>query len=295
LRTCWRRLASIAARAYVTGPELGDALRACRHVSARGFASTVGFWNEGGEPLRQVAGEYLAALDAVSTERLDCYLSLKAPALGFSRQLLAEVLERGRAVRVPIHFDSLGPETVDPTLAAIDAMAGNHPGLGCTLPGRWRRSVADAERMVELGMRVRLVKGQFEDRQAAEIDPGIGVLALADRLAGRARHVAVATHDAALARPALERLRAAGTPCEMELLFGLPLAEPLRVAAELGVSARLYVPYGAAWLPYALSQARRNPGMVWWIVRDLATGSSFRLPRKRASGSPAAAVRDRVA
>jgi len=54
----------------------------------------------------------------------------------------------------------------------------------------------------------------------------------------------------------------------------------LKIAAELDVPVRVYVPYGHGWLPYSLTQARRNPRVFWWILRDLITGGSP-LPSKK--------------
>jgi proline dehydrogenase len=71
-----------------------------------------------------------------------------------------------------------------------------------------------------------------------------------------------------LAREALSRLLRSGTDCELELLCGLPRRASLAVARELGVPVRLYIPFGAAWLPYALGQVARNPRMLSWVVRD---------------------------
>ena len=69
-----------AARAYVAGPLLGDALEAGRRAASRGFAMALGFW-DGGEPPRQVADTYARALDGMTAAGLEGYLSIKAPAL----------------------------------------------------------------------------------------------------------------------------------------------------------------------------------------------------------------------
>jgi proline dehydrogenase len=119
---------------------------------------------------------------------------------------------------------------------------------------------------------VRVVKGQWVDPDWPDIDLREGYLAVIDRLAGRARHVAVATHDPPLALEALKRLQAAGTSCEMELLFGLPMKAAMKVAAEAGVRVRLYIPYGESWLPYAFSQMQKNPRIIWWVIRDTIFG-----------------------
>jgi proline dehydrogenase len=247
---------------------LADALAACRRAADRGFAVALGFW-DGGEGPREVADTYLGALEAIAAAGLDGYLSIKAPAIGFSRELLAEILARSGRDGVRVHFDALGPDTVSPTFALVAAALPHHAGLGCTLPARWRRSAADAEEAMALGLHVRLVKGEEPGPDGSDLDACRGMLALVDRLAGRARHVAVATHDARLAREALSRLSAAATPCEMELLFGLPLRQPVRAAREAGVRVRFYVPYGHARLPYRLSQARAHPAVLWWATRDL--------------------------
>jgi hypothetical protein len=95
-----------------------------------------------------------------------------------------------------------------------------------------------------------------------------GYLAIIDKLAGRATHVAVATHHPLLAAEALLRLQVAGTSCELELLFGLPMNAVRKVAAKAGVEVRVYIPYGESYLPYALSQVRKKPEILLWVVRD---------------------------
>lgn len=263
-----------AASAYVAGPRLDDALLACRALRGRGLASTVGFWNRGSDEPSQVMSTYLAAVEALSRSGLDAHLSIKAPALGFSPELVAKLLEQTRTAGVRVHFDSLSAESAERTLALIAQAAPAHDQLGITLPARWRRSLGDAAAAVELGLSVRVVKGRWPDRGAPDQDLRVGFLAVVERLAGRARQVAVATHDEPLARQALGLLRAAGTPCELELLFGLPTAPAARAADELAAPVRMYVPYGHATLPYRIPDARRDIRVLGWLSQDLLRGRS---------------------
>ena len=237
---------------------MDDALLACRAIGARGRASAVGFWNQAADEPRQVADNYLAAAEALSRSGLDSYLSIKAPALGFSPELVAELLQRTRSAGVHVHFDSLSPESAERTLALVAAATQHDDELGITLPAGWRRSLGDAGAAVELGLGVRVVKGQWPDLETPDPNPRAGFMAIVERLAGRARRVAVATHDEALAREALQRLRAAGTPCELELLFGLPAMPAAGAADELSAPVRIYVPYGHTTLPYRILGARRD-------------------------------------
>lgn len=272
-----------AAHAYVAGPALADAIHVCHSLAGNGFAATVSCWNSGDDRPDDNAARYLAAIAGIASEGLDSYLSLKLPDLGFSAPLVARILEQAQRQGVPVHFDSLALDTASPSVALLSGLP---PGsvYGCTLPGRWRRSLDDADRAIALGLRVRVVKGQWADPADPTRDPAEGFLQVVDRLAGRVPAVAVATHDPALARSALARLRAAGTPAELELLFGLPARFVLEAARAEGVPVRVYVPYGKAFLPYAVKQIRKNPRIAWWTLRDLCAGWAGvnRLPGRRA-------------
>lgn len=266
---CLMPLAQRAARAYIAGPELHDAMRLTQELAERDFQATIGFWDGPGDSPRQVADAYLAALDAIAAAAPDAYLSIKFPALGSSRVLLGEVLARARHRRVPIHFDSLGPETADDAFSAlVEAAADAELLLSCSVPGRWRRSLDDVETALAHGIAVRVVKGQWPDPDCPEMDVRAGFLQVIDRLAGRAKRVAVASHDVSLAGQSLRRLHTAGTPCQLELLYGLPERAALGLVAAEPTPARFYVPYGKAYLPYCLGQARRQPRLLWRLLRD---------------------------
>jgi proline dehydrogenase len=264
----WLPLLRKAARSYVAGPELADALRLAHSFAAGGVpASTLCFWDAQDDLPRHVADMYLSTLRAIQGAHLDSYISIKAPSLAFDAGLIAEIADAARDAGILVHFDSLGVETVDRTFRLIEQVRIDHVRLGCTLPGRWRRSPRDAEEAARMGLRVRVVKGQWAD-PVGDVDPPSGFLDVIDALAGGGVPVAVATHHPVLAAAAIQRLQSAGTPCEMELLYGLPSRAVLKVAQDLAVPVRYYLPYGYAWLPYALRQARRDPRILWWVLRD---------------------------
>jgi proline dehydrogenase len=265
LRDAWQRLAAHAAKSYVAGPQLSDALGVARRAAKKGIGSTICFWNVKGDDPHAVADAYTAALKQLKEEALDAYLSVKAPALGFSKDLIARLGQAAGSAGMELHFDSLEPEHADQTFSLLVNLS---PRPGCTLPGRWQRSIADTDLAVKHALNVRVVKGEWVDPQHPDIDPALGFLRVVDRLVGSARKVAVATHRPELAREALGRLRASGTPCELELLYGLPLRGAMQVAREMDVPVRLYIPYGRAWLPYCMTQLRQKPHLLWWLARD---------------------------
>jgi proline dehydrogenase len=275
LRPVWEPLARRAARAAVAGTDLTPALAECRVLQTRGFASTIGFWNQDEYPTAEVIAEYRQALEAIRQLHLMSVLSIKPPALGFQRAPIGALAGQASEAGLRLHFDSHSVEGADLAFAMIHTAAMSHTDVGCTIPGRWRRSLTDADWAVARGLTVRVVRGQWADPADPDRDPRAGFLAVIDHLVGRARFVSVATHEPDLAREATLRLLAAGTPCEIELLVGQPARGVLAVARTLGVPVRGYVPYGHGALLYRLSDVIRSGRGMGRLSRDLA-GRSYR-------------------
>lgn len=262
-----------AAQNYIAGASIDDACRVAHGLAAQGYPTTLGYWDADGDPPADVLEHYLAALDALAASPLDSYLSIKLPSLGYCPARLEQVLRRAQQAGRRVHLDALGVDSVDRTWSLLDALPPPSDHLRCTLPGRWRRSLDDAAWIAERGWAVRVVKGQFPDPDDPRRDPRRGFLEVIDRLAGRARSVSVATHDPAVAEAALGRLQAAETPCDLEVLYGLSRQGVVDVARRRGVPVRVYVPYGAAYLPYCLREARRSPRLLCRVMVDTVKGS----------------------
>ena len=252
-----RRVGARATRHYVAGPTVDDALAAIDGMSASQASATLGYWNNGTESPTRVADVYLAGLAKAPG---GVRLSVKLPALEFSPDLFDRVLAEARRRERAVQVDALWPSEVDRVFDLVAERAQHVSGgetLGVTLPGWWSRSDGDAETALDLGLRVRLVKGQFPPDSDDSREPREGVLSLVQRLAGRASQVSIASHDPALLERAIPRLRQADTRCEIELLYGLPLSKPLRFAKTTGTPLRVYVPFGSPYLPYALHRVNR--------------------------------------
>src|SRR5690242_18833822 len=169
LKTVAYSLASRAAQSY-TAPTLQDARRICLRLRADGLGTTVSFWNDDFDSVESVTHSNLQLLELLRYLDSHSYLSLKLPALQFDSEAVGTVLKpAGRMARL-VHFDSHGPEDGDRMFAAIENAFRHHRHLGCTIPGRWLRSVDDARVACEWRLRVRVVKGQWADPRDPEMD-----------------------------------------------------------------------------------------------------------------------------
>jgi CelD/BcsL family acetyltransferase involved in cellulose biosynthesis len=271
-----RMLSALAKGRYVAGPELADALPEVERYIAAGYETTVGFSNGIKEPPDEILAENFSIAEALPA---GSEVALKLVAAGGDQPGVDELLGTCTKRGLTLHIDAVGPEYAALTQETAKRLDGLAPGkVGCTLPGRWRRSVADAEGLADSGMRVRIVKGELEDREPDEPELVAGCLAVAAALAGGSCHVEVATQDATLAEAALQSLQAADTSCELQVLHAMHSAPAVRVARKLGVPVRVYVPYGTGRLPYTRQQLQRQPALIPIFARDVLLPSPRRPP-----------------
>jgi proline dehydrogenase len=252
---------------HVTGLKETDVIAAAAAEHRAGRLATLGYWANPGEAPASIAAHYVRAIESLVKAGLPSSVSIKADVLGYDTGLVMNVLDAARAGQVRVHFDAQGYDTIDRTHALVEDAVHLGRDVSATLPARLRRSLADAERFVRLGLPLRIVKGQGGDPDHPRIDPQRSFLELADCLAGRAVFVGVATHDRRAAEPALDALVRAGTPCALEQMRSLPRLD--FVATARGLPVRVYIAYGYAGLPYAIAELMRRPAIAGWILRDL--------------------------
>ena len=262
---CWRRLKERAARNYVAGVRLEEALRTIRQVAARGQGSTlpaIGIMRR--TPRRKSPGPTKRRLTGWRTRASTAPPSRprRSPSRRSGSARWWRTPGRGacRWCSMPWRPRRPSPSIAPSTRPCLCTRSwGAHcraagGGACATWTGQSSAGCASAS-CKDSGRR-----GRGWARTDAK-----GSSRSSDALAGRARLVAVATHNVTLARESLRRLTEAGTRCELEQLLGYPLRSSLEVARQFGVPIRLYVPFGHAHLPYYVSRAAAEP----WIARQL--------------------------
>lgn len=258
-----------AARPYLGGETVEDALCVAARLAREGHSVAFSHWDIGSESADEIEAIALDAMTALSGTAHGSYLALKPPALRFSRATARRLASASKAHGIRLHFDSHGADVADLQTAMLTEMLDviEPECLGTTIPGRLNRSRDDAEWAIARGLTVRVVKGEWPEPGEPPCDLRKRFLDVIDQLAGRARHVAVATHDLVLGQTAIDRLRAAGTACEIEVLLGMPADPLLAWAKNNAVRTRVYVPYGLGFIPNAVGILRHNPRLALTIAR----------------------------
>lgn len=253
---------------HVAGPGISDALPICRWADARGIRTNIEPWPFANESANSMKRNYITAARSVGPQIRDCTLGLKLPAIGYDQGLFAEVADAAQAAGVKIYFGSLDHESAGEYFSFLERVVAQGHRPGCTLPSRWMRSLDDVQRVVDLGLNVRVVKGQWVDPDSPRLDDRKNFLEIVSRLAGRSRLVGVATHDVPLAETALGRLSKSNTEFEVEQFFSLPL-NCMDLAKRFKCNYRIHVTYGGEGIPYNTRFAFRRPQIFFLMAGDL--------------------------
>ncbi|HLB00416.1 MAG TPA: proline dehydrogenase family protein [Bacteroidota bacterium] len=280
MRNPWTSAREAAVRrltaSHLAGPAIEDALRIYGEARKRGWTGIISPWLSGDLHPGAAAASFSSALRAIIKNAPDCHLSIKIQAVRYDAASLEELFTLSAEHGIRICIDSLDISTADPTHSFIDSVLPRWKNLGCTLPARWRRSLDDARRVIEWGIPVRIVKGQWSDGITTNSECRRSYLKIVDLLAGKVPVIGVATHDRSLAQDALRRLTAANAKCEMEQLSCLP-QNCHSLASSLDVPFRIYVPYGFPSLPYSVRSVSTRPAVVVWALRDFIAGRHRKL------------------
>jgi proline dehydrogenase len=275
-------------RRFVAGEDLDAALNVVRRIFDQGMTVTLDQLGENvttGDEARAAVGSYVDILRRMHESGFEPNISVKLTMLGLdlsddlALQSMRPILETAREVAGFVRIDMEGSAYTERTLAIADALHGEFPSIvGTVIQSYLRRSEGDVERLIDRGIRVRLVKGAYAEpaaiayRDRKEIDAAYA--RLARRLLATGLYPAFGTHDPALIRDVQEVARQWGIArdrFEFQMLYGVRRDAQTALVRD-GYRMRVYVPYGTEWYPYFSRRIAERPANALFVVRQLVSG-----------------------
>ncbi len=271
------------ARRFIAGAAVDDAIDAARAVEAQGLLHTLDYLGEGVASLAEAdaaTSEYRRMIDAIIASGIGRNLSLKLTQLGLDVDRasaidnLRKVLDRAEGFFVRIDMES--SRYTDVTLDTVETLW--HHGyqhMGVVLQADLYRTEQDVERMLALGVRIRLVKGAYKEPKSvaypskAEVDRAYA--RLLKLLLVRGTYPAIATHDPALIGVARQHASEHGISTdrfEFQMLYGIRRDLQAALANE-GYRVRVYIPFGRQWFPYFMRRLGERPANVAFVLRGI--------------------------
>jgi proline dehydrogenase len=254
------------ARRFVAGETVDSAMRAVRELNGRGMSATLDFLGEDvleRDAALRVRDVYFDMLDAIRENGVDSNVSVKLTALGllvdedFALQNLLAIVERAERNADPfVRIDMEGSSVLDATLRVFERAFAQRRNVGPVFQAYLKRTAGDVRRAIEIGARVRLCKGAYNEPPeiAYKSMPEIrsNYLELARELLLRGRYPGIATHDRRLIAAVKQFVSAqqiAGDRFEFQMLYGCRPGVQRDIVAQ-GYRLRVYVPFGTHWAGY---------------------------------------------
>lgn len=274
------------ARRFVAGEALPDAIAVVRQINLRGMSVTLDHLGENVSTEAEAASaadDYCRMLEAIAESGVDSNVSLKLTHMGLD---LGEQVAYRNTLRVLeaagdnfVRIDMEGSEYTDRTLAIFRRLYADRKNVGVVIQSALYRSEADAEGLVEMGARVRLVKGAYLEPPSVayqdKSDVDAAFVRLMQLLLLRGNYPAIASHDTRMIGATrsfaldhgIDRHR-----FEFQMLYGIrrDLQSSL---VEAGYRMRIYVPYGTEWYPYLMRRMAERPANLMFVVGNIARES----------------------
>lgn len=269
-------------RRFVPGERVDDLVRAIKEANAEGLRATGDFLGESvhDEANARLAGDvYLDILGHIETEKLNANVSLKFTALGqaISERFLADnlgrILDQADAQDNFVRFDMESSEYTQRTLDAFEKLwAEGRRNIGVVLQAYLKRSAGDVARMNELGARVRLCKGAYNEpptvafKEKAKVDRNF--VELMQMLLSGGHYPAIATHHEAMIDATIDFHQKEGIDkgsFEMQMLHGVRRDLQRQLVAD-GYNVRIYIPFGSHWYPYLMRRLAERPANVLFMA-----------------------------
>jgi proline dehydrogenase len=273
------------ARRFIAGESVEEAVAAVGSLRDRGLMLTMDYLGESvatAEEADAATREYFRILDAIVRSGIERNVSIKLTQLGLDvdratavdnlRRILEPATEHGFFVRIDMENSAY----TDVTLQIFETLwQQGHRNIGLVLQSALRRSEQDLERLLQLGARVRVVKGAYMEpktvgyQKKSEVDEAF--VRLMKRLLDEGHYPAIATHDpdmiAAAKAYAAERQHSKDR-FEFQMLYGVRRDLQAALVGE-GYRVRVYVPFGEQWFPYFMRRLGERPANVGFVVKGI--------------------------
>ena len=278
-----------AARRFVAGETEQDAVAATRQLNERGMAANLDYLGENTtseEEARQATQSYVNLSHLIERERLNSNISIKLTQLGldlgtdFALENTRTVVSEARGHGVAVEIDMESSDYVDRTLDIYEAVQKEFGNVGIAVQAYLKRTPEDVERLIELGAKVRVVKGAYKEPRSIayqsrseirEAFNGIVDQLLSPKARAKGVCAAIGSHDDAVLDHAAERIRQDGIDrkhYEYQFLYGIRRDLHDKLASQ-GEPVRIYVPFGSHWYPYFMRRLAERPANLKFFLRAL--------------------------
>ncbi|MCE5318717.1 MAG: proline dehydrogenase family protein [Parachlamydia sp.] len=274
-----------AARRYIGGETLEEALETRKALQDQGFATSLEFMGESvhtADEAKEATREFLRLIEALKADNKPERVSLDLSHLGLfldvklgidNFKLLANA---SRDSQIDLFISAEGVDKTQQILDTYLLFSQEYPHVSITLQTYLKRAKQDLARILkESHGKVRLVKGAYDGPQDQFVPHGPELndryIECMEILFESGRFCSIATHDPDILKriiPLLDKQKIPSSKYEFEMLNGIG-NNALSELKQQGHPARLYVVYGKEWYLYLCNRLSENPDAIFRALVDV--------------------------
>lgn len=274
----------MAAR-FVAGISIEEAVAVAARINQQGMAVSLDALGEGitnEAEARRAASVYHRLLDTISNRGLNANVSLKLTQMGLdlSTELAYDIVDglvhQAASLNNFIRVDMESAQYTDRTLQITERIHAKYPGhVGTVLQAYLHRTEADAVRLLQSHIRIRLCKGAYKEPASVAYprkkDVDENYVRLMQRLLHSGVFCGIATHDEVIIAKTIGYAKEQGmdpSQFEFQMLYGIRRDLQRRLVRD-GFKVRVYIPFGTAWYPYFIRRLAERPANMLFLARNL--------------------------
>jgi proline dehydrogenase len=280
---------------WTAGDDVEDALMAAKNSNMKGQKAIINYLGEDHtevERIRRNMKEYSILLERFHSDKIDGCISVKPSQLGLSVSYdlclknLTILNKKATEFGGFTWIDMESSKYTDDTLMLYLELLRYHHNIGVVLQSALRRTASDLLHLLEVGGRVRLVKGAYHENEhiafTSREEVNVNYIKLLGMLfssnyvnnnevGDNTIEFAIATHDSKLIEYTVRLWKKSKIDIknfEFEFLKGIR-DELKRDLVEKGFRVAEYIPYGDEWLPYSVRRLRERKRNLFLLARSL--------------------------
>ena len=258
------------AKQWIAGNTIDDALTSAKEAYQSQRHTIINKLGEYHTSKRQIGltiQEYQKIVSSFKRWKIRGAISVKPTQVGLSisqrecYRNFEKIIQTARNANVFVWLDMESSEHTDTTLEIYNTLFSKYERVGVALQANLKRAEDDLNDLLEIGAKIRLVKGAYREKASISFkskqDVDKNYMKLMMILFKKGNEFAIASHDGKIIEEAQKLSKKYPKKFEFQMLKGIrDELKPDLIKKGFVVSD--YIPYGVNWLSYSIRRIRER-------------------------------------
>ncbi|WP_255464138.1 proline dehydrogenase family protein [Nitrosopumilus sp. b1] len=258
------------AKQWIAGNTIDDALTSAKEAYKNGrnvIINKLGEYHTSKSQISTTVKEYQKISNSLRKWNIRGAISVKPTQVGLSisqrecHKNFEKIIQNAREQHIFVWIDMESADHTDETIEIYNSFFSKYERLGIALQANLKRTEDDLKNLIEIGAKIRLVKGAYSEnaeiafKSKEEVDKNF--MRLVRILFKNGNEFGVATHDGKIISKVERLSKRYPKKFEFQMLRGIrDDIKPGLIKRKFVVSD--YIPYGTNWLPYSIRRIKER-------------------------------------